>query len=355
MTDFCCFLKLNDPEKGEIVTCVDSFFPMTVKDLVKKDVINFELKAKVRYKTINGEEFVNKNEVVNFPVSFNTNLKVYALVDGGWLPPPFTIPSRFLIDRNILSAFENIQKGNEHYKDNCWWFDLFNGSKSKNGLKINTAFSAVEGEIKSLVEYESFKENVCNYNEIVSNQFDNVEIDCLSDSQLHFLYDFCKNNKYRESLNFMVKAMPLISSGVSKEKRVSVLDEIIGYAKEYNLSSNSNILILTIACLFESSRSQFQYARKILKPKKTHTKEMSHNSYFDMFFIDMLLLFKFSFDKGYSGVTADKSLAIYWSLITPLIEYDKSDFSYKIKLGLDVFEDASEEEFKYIIKQISRL
>src|SRR6185369_15623154 len=37
---------------------------------------------------------------VSMPIAFREPVSIFALVDGGWLPPPFVTPANFLVDRN---------------------------------------------------------------------------------------------------------------------------------------------------------------------------------------------------------------------------------------------------------------
>lgn len=354
MNDLCCCLKIQDPEKGTLYVSVDSFYPLNTSDLLKKDTKNFDVKIRVKKSILNGIESTDKNETRSLPITFNSNLKVFSLVNDGWLPPPFSVPSVFLLDRNIVSAFEKNQSRITHYEENCWWFDLYNGS-GKSCLEVNVIFAAIEGDLKKLPEFDIFLANIEKYNKVVNRQFVSVKNSHLNLSQLKTVYDVIVNKNYTKNIAFLQATTPLILKSVPYKNKRKIFNDILVIAKEHGINVHSHLLILVIACLYESPSSNYKFARKILKPKATYTKEIAHNCVFDVLFIDLLLILKFFINPNYSGVSADIALSVYWTIVKPKINFENTEFNFNLQLSKTLFEGAIESDLDYIVTELSKL
>ena len=94
---------------GETVTFAPRrFIPLSCSDFVnahRNGANLYEIKADATDFEIQRPEAENRHEDrghVTMPINFQRNLPVYALVDGGWLPPPFVQPPAFLLDHNVF-------------------------------------------------------------------------------------------------------------------------------------------------------------------------------------------------------------------------------------------------------------
>ncbi|AQQ00815.1 hypothetical protein B0W48_13940 [Pseudoalteromonas aliena] len=125
--------------------------------------------------------------------------------------------------------------------------------------------------------------------------------------------------------------------------------------KKRSTDPGSHLLILLISCLYESPRSDFKFARKILKPKAQYTEAIAHNCIFDVLFIDLLVFFKFYLNKDYSGVTADKAVAVYWSTVIPNVDHVSTGFNLNPELGNGLFEEATDTDLQYIVTELKKL
>ena len=125
-------MRFQNPS-GETVTFVPQrFIPLTCQDFVtahnnrtnlyeiKADAIEIEICAP------NGE--IKKEESGRFtmPIDFHRDLPVYALVEGGWLPPSLVNPPAYLFDRNVIGYIQQISRGNprELYANADWWLQM---------------------------------------------------------------------------------------------------------------------------------------------------------------------------------------------------------------------------------------
>ncbi|MDU0113337.1 hypothetical protein RT723_10085 [Psychrosphaera aquimarina] len=347
------WIKITDSATGNYEDLnVELFYPLKTSDLLKNNTKSFNIKAKITKNDYNPSK---ANQTVHVPLDFHENLTVFSLVDNGWLPAPFTIPPTFLIDRNILSTFEGSQKGKAHYSENSWWFNPFHKS-NKDSLEINVIFSALEGDKRKLPEFDIFLKNIEECSQIVTKQFKNVIVSELTNFQLKIIYDFLTKN-YNDFIGFLMEVSPFIYQSVSYKNKNSILDKIFNLAKKYKLKEHSHILLLAIACLYESpaSNSRKKFARKILKPKENYSMEIAHNCIFDVLFIDLLLLLKHYANTNYSGLSADKPLSIYWTIINPKLSLQQSDFTYTLEIKHELFESASTSDHQNIIARLKAL
>lgn len=352
MGDFEFLIKMEDPEQGIIFASLTSFSPLGKSELLQKDTIKFNIKGNVKQLLVNGIDKTQENTTFSCPTQFHSNLKVFSLVTNGWLPPTFSVPPVFLLDRNVLSAFQGYRNGIPGYQENCWWFDVFKNTQS-NPIEINTLFSALEGELQILPDFDVFLRNIQKYDEVIRKEFNHVKNTLLNETQLRRIYKYVSNRDYNNKINFLLECTPLIFKSSSYKNKREILDKILELGFKYKFNSTSHLLILAIACVYESP-SSYKFARKILKPKEKYTKKMAHNCVFDVFFIDLILLFKFYINKNYSGVTADKAIAVYWSSIMPRINHEEVDFKVTLKLR-GLFEGATKNDLQYILTELNKL
>ena len=107
-------------------------------------------------------------------IDFRHSLPVYALVPGGWVPPPFVEPPIFLFDRNVIRYIEQITKGNalDIYSDTKWWLDMI----AADDVYISPFLYAFESGNQMIPDFDEFK---CSYQEgveIVRGLFPNAEV-----------------------------------------------------------------------------------------------------------------------------------------------------------------------------------
>ena len=97
-------------EKGETVELSPKKFkPLSYEDLLPnptKDDKTYFIDVISDFIDIKGKGYQSTGPgKVSAPINFHNPLTIYALVEGGWLPPPFVIPANLLVDRNVISRW----------------------------------------------------------------------------------------------------------------------------------------------------------------------------------------------------------------------------------------------------------
>lgn len=132
-------------EIGGIVTFVpEKFKPLSFRDFIdahaaKSSLYEININAsEIEIQEADGKQTFEKYGQVKMPINFHRSLPVYALVNGGWLPPPFVQPTHFLLDRNVIGYIEQKTKANSRtlYTNGDWWLRMI-GDKE---MLINPEF-----------------------------------------------------------------------------------------------------------------------------------------------------------------------------------------------------------------------
>jgi hypothetical protein len=91
---------------------------------------------------------------VSATINFDEQPFPFALVQGGWLPLPFVIPPRFLVDRNVVAAFRKLRNGASRSDLQAiqWWTCFFNdGTAMFNPLTMKPPVARVASKVRRLV------------------------------------------------------------------------------------------------------------------------------------------------------------------------------------------------------------
>lgn len=100
----------EDCQSVEIVpTFVHPLGTADIRALEADDSSALEMELAADEAIVDGEKKVGLVKL-KANITFNKPVLVYALVQGGWLPLPFAIPSRFLVDRNVVILLRKIHE-----------------------------------------------------------------------------------------------------------------------------------------------------------------------------------------------------------------------------------------------------
>src|ERR1051325_1636547 len=119
-------LKVVTENSEEIEIIPDRVNPLSYNDLVsdhKNPDKLHPITLEAQSVKLPGSKERRARADVSVPMQFRQPVSVFALVDGGWLPPPFVIPPQFLVDRNVVSSLSQIRRGvlNDAVKSRDWW------------------------------------------------------------------------------------------------------------------------------------------------------------------------------------------------------------------------------------------
>lgn len=308
---------------GIITFVTEQFTPLTCKDFVaahsdKTKRYEIEVYARDIEIIIPGVEPQYKAEGSwKMPIDFNHSLPVYALVPGGWLPPPFVDPPVFLLDRNVIRYIEVIADGRSdtHYADAKWWLELIGDENTY----ISPFLYAFESGRQMIPDIEEFKKSYEEGVRIIRRLFPKAEIHEYKDEHFDAAFETITDvlKFHPQETTFLQTVAPLIRLNVAQNDLERVRNEIMEIATKLGLSYRSLPLLAALSCLYEDPViSCFNVARKLLKiGGGAYTNEKAYNVLSDM----RGLLFYFAFRAiaesenvpPVSYVTADQAALLF--------------------------------------------
>lgn len=254
---------------------------------------------------------------IEMPVNFRHPLPVYALVKGGWLPPPFVQPPNLLADSNAIGNLEAINKGNAQpiYEQVDWWFTIPNESD----ISINSLFYAMEGNQFRTPTFEELKSSFATATEVIREKFPKANIIEYEDVHFQAAFELITSisGQNEKEIEFLIKAVPLIVTDVPTPELTKIESKIIRIAQEIKLDLKSLSVLTVLSRLYDNGRSGYNVAKKILKPSSVYTKENAYNTLADLnalrLFIGFLALSESSKSESFALCTSDKALVLLWS------------------------------------------
>lgn len=328
-------IKIENPT-GEIFRFVPKRFDFLEYDdlvsaLVKKDK-TYHLNCDVDSVEVerNGVRTVENKNRASFTIIFREPLPFYALVDGGWLPPPFVNPPNLLADRNVIGYLAEIAKGNQVavVQTADWWFGLVSNPK----LLINPLPYAFEGNRRRTPTFEEFNQAYKDATEIIKERLPHASVVEFQDEHFRAAYDLLADLAARgeKDTEFLVKSAPLVADGVPSGRLLDVETEILENAGGLGLEPKSSLTVLTVlSCLYDNGKSGFPAANRIIKPRAGYTDEDAFNTLADLsalkLFMGAIGLSRFEEFESFAFCTFDQAIALLWNGFKFYnIEFDKS-------------------------------
>ncbi|WP_319238462.1 hypothetical protein [uncultured Propionivibrio sp.] len=117
-------------EKSRSIEVVPTFVhPLgaeEIRQLEKDDTAAFDLILEGENAIVDGVASPGRTSL-KAKVAFNNPTTIFALVRDGWLPLPFAIPARFLVDRNVVISMRKIREGKVPANAQAlqWWTNFF--------------------------------------------------------------------------------------------------------------------------------------------------------------------------------------------------------------------------------------
>lgn len=251
---------------------------------------------------------------IRTPVVFHEPLRIFALVRGGWLPPPFAIPRCFLVDRNVVIELSKIREMNPSGIGQSvqYWLSFF----EQNSAVFNPWPYAFEAGLRCKPTIEEFiKAYEDGVNELHTSLPDCTVMEC-NDVQYQAGYaqlEAFDKRSARES-QFLQKTVPLIVNRVSRNREQKVLSEILTAADSLDINGRSLISLLVLSCLYENIDGvPPSIGRKIIKPKPNYGEGDCYNAIADLRHIEIAMAVDSLFpEKAFSLCTCDKGIASLW-------------------------------------------
>lgn len=309
---------------GETVTFVpERFIPLTCSDFAaahRDGTSLYEIKADATEIEICPPNDAPRREErgrVTMPINFHHSLPVYALVDGGWLPPPFVRPPMFLVDRNVIGYIEQIAKGNPRglYTDAVWWLRLLSDEE----MHINPLLYAFESNKRMIPDFDEFKRSFAEGIEIIRRLMPKADIVTYGEEHFDAAFQTMTDvlRFHAEESEFLMQIAPLIRQPVAGHKLGQVCREILDTAAGLGLSFKSLPLLAALSCLYEDANvSGYNAARDLLKLRGgDYTAEKAYNALSDMrglmFYLALRAISRQLNSAAYAYCTADKAALLF--------------------------------------------
>lgn len=286
---------------------------------------------------------------IEFPIKHHIKKNVFCLVNGGWLPPAYPINSNYILDRNIVSSF--YRSTHKAYSEMLDWFDVI---KSSDNINISSLFSALENKDGDET-YSSFKLNTENDSKIISSFLPKAGCIFLNENIQRVVFDFIFKLRSNDHYDFLDKSITLIKNKIKLSDRHTVARDLMALGKSYNNADLKNLIIICLSCIYEGDTPESSFARKIIKPTNKTSKEKLTNCLNDLIFIDVIMFMKRHFDPDIAGVTADKSLAMFWCALNPDVILNNKFLSYHHDISDTLFYSANENDLIMISDELKAL
>lgn len=315
-------MKIKNPT-GEIYQFVPKSFDVLKYDdllsaLVKKDKIyHFKCNTDSVEVERDGIKTVENKNRASFAINFREPLRVYALVDGGWLPPPFMNPPNLLADSNVIGYLAEIAKGNAVAPVQAagWWFKLVTNPK----LLINPLPYVFEGNQRRTPTFEELKQSYAAATKIIKENLPHASVVEFRDEHFHAAYDLLADLAKRDEkeTEFLIKATPLVADGVPTAKLLETETEILKTARDLGVQPKSSLAVLSLlSCLYDDGRSGYATARKVIKPRAGYNEENAYNALADLgglrLFLGAIALSRLPEFESFAFCTFDQAIALLW-------------------------------------------
>lgn len=269
---YCKQIKIKYvAENGDECEFIPSaFIPLGYDDIVKGQPYNIAAEVDEGDAKINGSVLGGKR-TCNFPINFNSDVSIYVLNIGGWLPFTFLNNQCIVPDRNILGSIEAIKKDNvfNNIEKTKWWLEL----RKESDLIINPILYAIEGNKRKKPTFEEFCLSFDSAATELKEYFPKAEIvSYTKDIQYKDGYDILENlfRYFEQEKNFLLKTAPLVAEMHAFNKLLEIEQRIQEHAVECQMTGESPLYFVVLSCLYTDPKHRYPAARKILKPKRIH-------------------------------------------------------------------------------------
>lgn len=337
-------------EEGRSIDIVPTFIhPLGVDEIRKleaDDTSAFDLTLEGENAVIDGVASPGQ-ATVTAKVAFNNPTTIFALFRGGWLPLPFAIPARFLVDRNVVISLRKIREGKVAANAQAlqWWTNFFaEGAGVFNPLPY--AFEAGYRRKPTMAEFVSaFDEGASE----LSDALPKCHIIRFEETQYRAAYAQLEafDERNERETKFLQAACPLVVQRVPRHTQAEVAETIIKAADSFELNRGSLATLAVLSCLYEDMHgTPVAIGRRILKPKSVYSEADAFNALSDLRHIELAAAGQAYFkQEAFSLCTCDRPMALLWSALSARGE-SASDGSIEFTFDLtsDLFSRLSEDE-----------
>lgn len=251
-------------------------------------------------------------------IMFSEPPTVFSLVKGGWLPLPFAIPPRFLVDRNVVISLRKLRLGQTVLNGQAlvWWTKLFEeGSAQFNPLPY--AFEAGFRRKPTMAEF------MIAYDEgVMELRASLPKCTIIHFEEAHYRAAYAQLEALDRRANcesaFLLRVCPLIAERLPRHKEQDVLRAILNVADKNHVARSSLVVLAVLSCLFEDVHGELPLiGREIIKPNKNYTMAEAYNAISDLRHMELAAAGQIFFqEEAFSLCTCDQAIALFWSALS---------------------------------------
>ncbi len=250
-------------------------------------------------------------------VQFPEALTIFSLIRGGWVPMPFTIPPRFLVDRNVVIQLRRIREGRNVANSQAllWWTRLFEGGVAM----FNPLLYAYEGAHRrkpTKTEFiQAYEEGLAEIEQALPACHVVRQNQRGYDAAYEQLEAF--DRRAAREVAFLVEVSPLITQRASEAQLWNVAREVLDLAARHQLERGSMPAIAALSCVFEDANGAVRsIGRTLLKPSATYSEADAFNAMSDIRHIEITSAGQTHFGpESFALCTCDRGLARFWSAL----------------------------------------
>lgn len=294
--------------------------------------------------------------VVKASIGFDRPATVYCLVPGGWLPMPFVIPRRFLVDRNVVIALRKIREGKvvANAETIQWWTGLLSdGSALFNPLPF--AFESGFQRKPTMSEFVSaYDEGVAELGQAMPDcqivRFESVHYRAAYEQLERF------DSRNEREIRFLQTVCPIVAQRIARSSESDAVKSIFEAADAHQVARSSFVVIAVLSCLYEDVHGTIRaVGRQILKPASNYLEATAFNALNDLRHIELTGAGQAHFDgDAFSLCTSDKALALFWSALSVRgAPFGKGATRFTFEVTRDMFFRLSEAELAPLLQLLS--
>jgi hypothetical protein len=308
-------------EEGRSIDIVPTFVhPLGAEEIRKQeedDTSAFELTLEGENAIVDGVATPGRASVKTKMV-FNNPTTIFALVRGGWLPLPFAIPARFLVDRNVVISLSKIREGKivANAQALQWWTNFFaEGAGMFNPLPY--AFEAGYRRKPTMAEFVSaFDEGATELRDALPK----CHVVRFEDTHYRAAYTQLEafDERNEREAKFLQAACPLVVQRVPRRTEAEVAKAIVTTADNFKLNRGSLATLAVLSCIYEDLHgTPPAIGRRILKPRSVYSEADAFNALSDLRHIEMAAAGQAYFkQEAFSLCTCDRPMALLWSALS---------------------------------------
>jgi hypothetical protein len=347
MGAFSLRVEFDESQSVDLVPdFVRPFGPGEIRALEASDTATLDLELQGLNARVN-DEIKSGRATIKAKVTFNKPTIVFALVPGGWVPMPFTIPARFLVDRNVVISLGKIRAGKvvANAESLVWWTQFF----TKSGAVFNPLPYAMEAGFQRKPTMQEF---MTAYDQGASELLQSLpqcQVTKFEESNYRAAYAQLEafDQRTDNEVAFLRAVSPIVVPRTSRREEWSMVDQVLDTADKCRVARASLVSLAALSCIFEHTHGDPPaIGRQVLKPKPSYTDAMAFNALSDLRHIELAAagqtLFK---GDGFALCTCDRALALLWSALSLRGEFAENDrVEFTFDLTEQMFQRLSNEE-----------